>query len=54
MDNLKMVEELCELIELQAKLIHQLTIELEHEAGLSECALRMANYISDKEKLILE
>lgn len=53
MDNLKLVEGLCELIELQAKLIHRLTVELEHENGLSDCALRLVDEISEKEKEIL-
>lgn len=53
MADLRVVEGLCEIIELQAKLIHQLTIELENANGISEVASKMVSEISEKKETIL-
>lgn len=54
MASLRLIDDLCSLIEHQSQLIHQLTIELENANGLSEAAQQMLQDLADEEKSILE
>lgn len=54
MPDLRIVEGLCDIIEHQAKLIHQLTLELENSNGISRAARQMAKEIEEEQISIME